>query len=400
MDNRDPVRIGIVGCGSISHSHAEAAQAIPDQVQIVACCDIRETVARAWAAQYGCDSHYTDYTEMIGSERLDGVLLATWCNQHREQIERCLDAGIRSILCEKALALTGAEALQIYDMVQTRGAYLMEGFMYRHHPAIACMDRVLASGQLGAVDSVRADFSSFDAESEAADGSNRNWRQKKECGGSIPYDFASYCVNACNHFAGGLPERVYCRGNVSENYGTINRMYASIEYDNGVIGIIESSKKADLSQRLQVVGAHGRLVLPISWTVYDEISVADQQSTGWVQYRHTFHTISKADSYQRQLENFAAVIRKQERPVMPLLESVINTFTLEALVNSLEKREPMVLFLPPELLTTIQEADYLRNFNRLHEVAGKSGVRFLRRDERQETSTQQEAAAGARTPPR
>jgi predicted dehydrogenase len=356
--NCDPtVRIGLVGCGDISHAHGKAAQAIQDKIKIVSCCDIQDAAARTWAEQYECDSCYTDYTEMIGAEQLDAVLLATWPNQHREQIERCLDAGIRNILCEKALALTGTEALEIQDLVQTHDAYLMEGFMYRHHPAIACMDDVLASGQLGSVDSVRADFSAFDAESEAAHDDNRNWRQRKECGGGIPYDFACYCVNACNHFAGGLPERVYCRGDVSELYGTINRMYAFIEYDNGVVGIIESSKKADVSQRLEIVGARGRLVLPISWTAYNEIAVEEQRSCGWVDYKHYSHVIPKADSYQRQLENFAAVIRKQERPVMSLVESVINTFTNEALINSLENRDLISVSLPSELLTLTKETE-------------------------------------------
>jgi predicted dehydrogenase len=265
---------------------------------------------------------------------------------------------MRNILCEKALTLTGAEALRIYHLAQACGAYLMEGFMYRHHPAIAYMDEVLASGQLGAVDSVRADFSAFDAESAPAGDRTRNWRQRKECGGGIPYEYACYCVNACTHFAGGLPESVYSLGNVSPNYGIINRMYAFIEYDSSVIGVIESSKKADLSQRLEVVCAHGRLVLPTSWTVYDEVSVADQRSTGWVEYDRSLHAISRADAYQRQLENFAAVIRGQELPVVPLVESVINAYVVEALVNSVETGEPTALFLPQELCAAVQQTEW------------------------------------------
>ena len=351
------VRIGLVGCGGISHAHGRAAQATQDKIEIVSCCDIHDTAARGWAEQYGCDSFYTDYTEMICAEQLDAVLLATWPNQHREQIERCLDAGIRNILCEKALALTGTEALEIRNLVQTHDAYLMEGFMYRHHPAMARIDDILASGQLGPVDSVRASFSAFDAESETVDDDNRNWRQRKECGGGIPYDFACYCVDACNHFSGGLPTRVYCRGDVSERYETINRMHAFIEYDNGVVGTIESSKKADLSQRLEIVGAHGRLVLPISWTVYDETAVEEQRCCGWIDYEHESHAVPRADSYQCQLENFAAVIRRRVRPLMPLVESVINTFTIEALVTSLEQEELVPLSLPSELFTSMKETE-------------------------------------------
>jgi predicted dehydrogenase len=47
-----------------------------------------------------------DYRQMVRKERSDGVLLATWPNQHREQIEQCLAAAVKRILCEKALTLT------------------------------------------------------------------------------------------------------------------------------------------------------------------------------------------------------------------------------------------------------------------------------------------------------
>ena len=347
--------MGVVGCGRISHSHAKAAAPIPEKVRFVSCCDIREDGARAWAERYGCDSYYTDYTEMIRGEQLDAVLLATWPNQHREQIERCLDAGVRSILCEKALALTGTHALEIEKMVQAHRAFLMEGLMYRHHPAIAFMDEVLASGQLGPVDSIRADFSAFDAESDEPDDDNRNWRQRKECGGGVPYDFACYCVNACNHVADGLPKRVYCHGDISDRYGTINRMHGLIEYD-GAVGVIESSKKADHSERLEIVGAHGRLVVPISWTIRNDIDIVVQRSTGWARYDRSSHVIANTNTKQRQLENFAAVIRCGAHPVVPLWESVIGAITMEALVDSLERRESVAVRIPSDLRALHQES--------------------------------------------
>ena len=32
-----------------------------------------------------------------------------------------------------------------------------------------------------------------------------NRRLKAETGGGVPFDWTSYCVNACNHFGGGRP---------------------------------------------------------------------------------------------------------------------------------------------------------------------------------------------------
>jgi len=345
MAKKRPLRLGIVGCGGISHAHANAAQAI-SRVRFAACCDIRTDVAAKWAEEYGCESVYADYEEMIRKECLDGVLLATWPNQHREQIERCLKAGARNILCEKSLTLTGQEAMEVWGLVADSGIFLMEGFMYRHHPAIHKLESRLASGELGPVDYVHAAFNAFDTETASATDVNRNWRQRKECGGGIPYDFACYCVNACQHFAGAIPVRVTCRGGRSSRYDTINRMYAIIEYANGCMGILESSKRAGWNHEVQVACAHATLRLPVAWSIVDEIAISESRCEAWGHLLTDTFTVRKADAYQLQLENFAAVIRGEVRPGIPLAQSIVNVHTIEALVTSLEQDRAVGVVIP------------------------------------------------------
>ena len=126
------IDLGIVGCGDISHFHARAIEAVSDKIHFTACCDVDRERAEEWATQYDVSAAYGSLEEMLRAETLDAVLLATWPNLHRSQIEFCLNSGIKQILCEKALAITGSEATEIWDMVQNADAFLMEGFMYRH----------------------------------------------------------------------------------------------------------------------------------------------------------------------------------------------------------------------------------------------------------------------------
>ena len=331
----EPFHFGIVGLGGISlYAHGPASRRCPD-VRLAACCDIRREAVDAWVADYG-GAGYTDYRAMLEEESLDGVLLATWPNQHREQIEVCLQAGVKNILCEKALTLTGQEAAEIHDLVTGAGAFLMEGFMYRHNPAIGKLEQVLSWGHLGAVDNVRACFSAFDPEIADSTDPDRNWRQRKECGGGIPHDFACYCVNACGHFAGGLPTRVYAIGGLG-NYDTINRVYATIEYDNGVVGIVESSKKTGFTQELQISCSQGILNLPIAWTIPQNMTIT-RRHTGWNALTYdTFVSDGVTDgvtSYHLQMQNFVDVCRGRAQPKLPLAQSVVNAYTLETLVTS------------------------------------------------------------------
>jgi len=334
-------RLGIVGLGGIAvNAHGPAVKRSRAGIRFSACCDVRSEAVKSWTDTYG-STGYTDYREMARQEKLDGVLLATWPNQHREQIEMLLGAGVRNILCEKALTLTSKEAAEIHDLVARAGAFLMEGFMYRHNPVIRKLERILSWGHLGAIDNVRACFSAYDQETADPADPNRDWRQRKECGGGIPYDFACYGVNFCGHFAGDLPKRAYCIGDIGK-YGTINRMYGTIEYGNGVSATIESSKKCSFTQEVQISCAGGILNLPIAWTIDRNMTIT-QRHTGWNNTAYDSYTSDGVGdgllSYQLQAESFVAVARGRAKPVIPLVASVVNTFALEALVTSvLEKR--------------------------------------------------------------
>lgn len=348
------MKMGMVGCGGISHSHGKAAQRLPE-VEFTACSDIDLQAAQAWADQYGCGAAYGSCAEMLEREELDAVLVATWPNKHRENVEECLEAGVLNILCEKALTLTGAEALQIWEAVTAAGAFLMEGFMYRHHPAMARAERLIAAGEIGAVDSVRACFDAYDSEAVPPDSDQRGWRQRVECGGGVPYDFACYCVNGCQHFAAGVPIRVFCRGDMSPKYGVMNRLYGLIEYDNGCVGTVESSRRSCLSQELQVAGGQGILSLPLAWTIFEDSEVRIKRAPGWDRDLGDRFQIAKADPYELQLRNFAAAVAGAERPAVPLAESVINTYAIEALVTSAAEQAPVEVGVPEDIRQAMDE---------------------------------------------
>ena len=53
------------------------------------------------------------------------------------------------------------------------------------------------------------------------------------------------------------------------------------------------------------------------------------------------------------MENFAAVAQGKSKPVMPLAESVINTFTIEALVTSLHERRVVEVHCPEEIVNAL-----------------------------------------------
>ncbi len=337
----------MVGCGGISHAHARAALSLGGgRVRFAACCDIDAARARDWAATYGAERTYASLEALLDSESPNAVLLATWPNLHRAQIETCLSVGVRYILCEKALAVTGAEASEIYELARAAGALIMEGFMYRHHPAIRTIERRIAAGAVGEVDYVRAVFNLWDAELESPDDDTRNWRQRKETAGGVPYDLACYAVNACGHFAASPPLRASATGSVSERYGTINRLAGVVEYENGRIGVVESSRRSSFSQELLISGSHGALHLPVAWSLDAVTSVTRIGSPRFAEIEREEHAVEPANSYALQLDNFAQAAAGRAQPLVPLVQSVVNASVLEALNTSLLERRSVAIELP------------------------------------------------------
>jgi predicted dehydrogenase len=350
-----PLRIGIVGCGGISERHGEAARDCPEAA-IVACCDVRIEAAEAWAHRYGCEGAYGDYRTMISEHDLDAVLLATWPVLHREQILGCLEAGIRSILCEKSLAMTAAEAAEIWAAARESGALVVEAFMYRHHPAIRRIEEILADGAIGEVDNVRAAFSLLDLEESAPDDPARDWRQHRELGGGVPWDLACYCVDACNLLAPGLPRTALALAGASERYGTIDRLYGLIEYEGGAVGFVESSKRSDLDHELDLSGSRGRLRLPVAWRIEDDVDVELSRSAGWGRFETERHRIPVVDPYRLQLERFAAAVRGTAPPLPSLAESVVDAFVLDALLSSAAERTAVSVNLPASVSEAVRPA--------------------------------------------
>jgi predicted dehydrogenase len=334
-----------VGCGWISERHALAAEASP-AAEIVACCDVKARVAEDWSRRHGCERAYDDHLAMVRGHELDAVVIATWPNLHHEQVLGCLEAGVRSVLCEKALALTGAEALEIQAAAEVAGALVVEAYMYRHHPAISTIDDLLARGEIGPLDSVTAAFDMFDPEDAAPDDEGRDWRQQRDRAGGVPWDLACYCVDACNRFAGAPPRHVHAVGGRSDRYGTLDRLYGLIEYANGRVGIIRSSRRSDFDHELMLAGPRGHVRLPVAWRIEGATEVLVTRSSGWAEFETTPFPVPATDSFRLQLEAFAAAVRGEAPATPTLAESVVNVLTMDALLAAASERTAMPVDLP------------------------------------------------------
>lgn len=320
--------IGIVGCGGISHAHAGAA-AQSKQAKIVACADIIPEHAEKYAEQYQIKNTYDSMKAMIQSEKLDLIILATWPVQHLEQIREASKLGIKAILCEKSLALNGGQGDEILDIAKESDIFLMEAFMYRHHPQMFKAKELMDSGVIGEVSYIHGQFTF------PVPGDSDNWRAKKELGGGSMMDQGCYTVNALNYFAAASIDEVFCKTSFNSVTGLDMGHTGTIVYSNGITGQFESNQRAGWREEIKICGSEGTIALPVFLLTVNEARHIELQRRSSAE-KYEFGAMN---SYQLQLENIYDCLFNGAQPNMPLEESICNLHTISALLKSGQTNE-------------------------------------------------------------
>lgn len=142
------LRVGFIGLGNVALAHLEGYRQL-DQITVVAGADLRADRARMMADRYGF-TPYTDYREMLETERLDLVAVLSTVASHREVVEAVAERRLH-ILCEKPLALTLDDADRMIRGCREHGVKLFYAASYRFLQPLVRARELIASGALGDV---------------------------------------------------------------------------------------------------------------------------------------------------------------------------------------------------------------------------------------------------------
>jgi predicted dehydrogenase len=136
------LRGAIVGCGYFAQFQLEAWARMPD-VEIVAACDLDPERARKAAPRA-----YPSAAEMLDREPVDFIDIATRPASHLELVRLALSRGIPTI-CQKPMAPTWEEALEMVRMAQGAKAPLVIHENWRWQPWYRAARRIVESGGIG-----------------------------------------------------------------------------------------------------------------------------------------------------------------------------------------------------------------------------------------------------------
>lgn len=171
------VKVAIIGCGSIAIHRHVPEYADNNSVEIVAFCDLKIERAEKLVEKHGGIA-YTDYKKMLQDLEIDAVSVCLPNALHAPVSIDVANAGCH-VLCEKPMATTAQDALDMIKAAKDNNVLLMIGHNQRMMPPHVKAKEVLLTGELGRVISFRTAFGHGGPENWSIDGAT-SWFFRKE----------------------------------------------------------------------------------------------------------------------------------------------------------------------------------------------------------------------------
>lgn len=139
------LRVALVGLGDAGGHHARALARTNVVAWSAICARSAESIGRFATEHAVPDSveHVVGFERLLASRTCDIVVLATPDSLHADQIVACAEAGV-SVLAEKPLALSTADAQRAIDACQHHRVALGIGYHLRHHAGHRMLRRELS----------------------------------------------------------------------------------------------------------------------------------------------------------------------------------------------------------------------------------------------------------------
>jgi predicted dehydrogenase len=332
---KDQVRYAVIGLGYISQiavlpafAHARANS------RLAALVSGDPTKLKAMAKKYGVRRTYSyeQYADCLTSGEIDAVYIALPNNMHRAYAEAAAQAGVH-VLCEKPMAMNGAECEAMIAEVERAGVKLM--IAYRLHFERGNLQAVewVNSGKIGEPRIFSSIFSQ-----QVKEG---NSRLKADIGGGPIYDMGVYCINAARYLFRAEPVEV-----MAWNTGHESKRFLEVPATTTVMMRFPDERIASFTcsfgitdrSTFQVVGTKGVVKMDPAYEMVETLRV--EMTVGKKTVRRSF---PKRDQFAPELLYFSDCILNDTEPEPSGRDGLADVRIIDAILASAEDNRPVAV---------------------------------------------------------
>ncbi len=326
----DRVRWGIVATGKIARTFA-ADLAIAPGAELAAVGSRRLESARAFADEFGrpdgATRAYGSYAEVAADPAVDVVYVATPHAFHVDDVQMCFDHG-KAVLCEKPVTLNAADATALVQDARQRGLFFMEAMWMRCNPAIRASVDLAASGAIGSVTHVSADFGFVPNQPP------EHRLFDPALGASALLDIGIYPLTFASLFL-GAPASLTSVGTLSDR-GIDLSCASLLTYDDGATAALTCTMLADTPSRAAVSGTLGHV--EFSRRFHCPTGSTVMTAAGETSYEHE----TLGNGYVYEIEEVQRCLRAglTESPLVPLDDTLSLMRQLDEIRRQIGSRLP------------------------------------------------------------
>src|SRR4030095_12680738 len=223
-----------------------------------------------YSARYP-DARTTDrYDDLLEDVSVQAIVIATPVPTHADLARRALAAG-KHVFVEKPPALSGAEADELVTLAEERDLVLLPGHLLLYHPAVAKLQQLIDSGELGEILYIY--------------GNRQNLGQIRKDENAL-WSLGVHDLSVILHLVGEEPSEVWARGESFIHEGVEDVVFCYLRFPSGIVAHMHLSwLDPHKMRKMTVVGRNKMAVfddmeLERKVTVYDKGTEQRAESYG------------------------------------------------------------------------------------------------------------------------
>ncbi len=329
------MKMAMVGCGDIARYTALGAK-LNRGIEISACMDIDKERAAKFARRFRIKRSFDDYEEMLKNTEIDAVYIASPHDLHVGMIRSAVSRG-HHVLCEKPVATTLDDALEVCRLSRESGRKVGINYQYRYDSGCYALVTAAKGGELGDIYYGRCNVPWWRGEEYFH---NSLWHKSlARSGGGTLLTQASHIVDIM----------LLCVGRPVSTIGVVDKkVFTDAEVEDTALGVIETAGGGQISVTTSMVAVPEQKVTA---EVYGSKGTGTYRGPESPKVEFKGIKVKKAKPPGRGISNIHALFRsiegfrrwavEDERFLTPVEETLPVLSAIKALYRSSEtgKRE-------------------------------------------------------------
>ncbi len=315
------MNIGLIGTGTIAHTHAEAVKAIPGATLKGSFSRTKEKNL-VFASKYGIKA-YPSIDEMLNDAGIDIVIICTPSGSHYDTAMQAIKHK-KHVIVEKPLEISLDRIDSMTSYAKENGVKLTCIFQSRFAEASHELKKAVEQGRFGTITMVDAIVKWYRTQEYYDSG---KWRGTWELdGGGALMNQSIHAIDLLQWLAGDIEYLQAVTATLGHGRIEVEDTAAAVlKYRNGALGIIQGTTAAypGFQKRIEINGTHGSVVMEddhfTHWhfkeeTAEDEKIRKDLSEGSAPKETASDPSVNPVHLFETQISDFIGAVKNDRKP--------------------------------------------------------------------------------------